>query len=221
MDVFNLAKYVDHTILSPNATWNEVQEILDTAIKFGAASACIPPCYVKRAKEYVGKSLPICTVIGFPLGYSTTATKVFEAKDAIENGADEIDMVINIGWLKDNKSDEVKEEIESIREASKGKILKVIIETDYLDDKEITDMCHIVASVGADFIKTSTGFAASGATVKDVMLMVGSAGADLGVKAAGGISSLEDAQQFVDLGVTRLGSSKVLKLLQQIENETK
>lgn len=204
---------VDHTLLGVAATWEEIKEILDDAMKYKTASACIPAAYVKEAAEYVKGELPICTVIGFPNGYSTTATKVFETKDAIANGADEIDMVINVGMLKNKRYEELEEEIRQIHEACGGKILKVIIETCLLTEEEKVKMCEIVTSAGAEFIKTSTGFSKGGATFEDVALMRKHVGANVKVKAAGGISSFEDAQKFMELGADRLGTSRLVKIL--------
>lgn len=208
-----ILKYVDHTLLSQTASWQEIREVLDDAIKFGAASACIPASYVKQAAEHVGGKLPICTVIGFPNGYSTKAAKAFEARDAIENGASEIDMVIQIGFLKDKRYQEVEEEIRAVRQACGDKILKVIIETCLLIREEKVKMCGIVTDAGADFIKTSTGFAGGGATFADVALMKEHVGKNVKIKAAGGISSFEDAEEFIRLGAQRLGTSRLIKLL--------
>ncbi len=208
-----ILKYVDHTLLSQTATWEEIKEILDDAVKYGAASACIPAAYVKQAAEYVGEKLPVCTVIGFPNGYSTKEAKVFEAKDAIEKGASEIDMVVNIGFLKDRRYGEVEDEIRAVKEACGERILKVIIETCLLTEEEKIKMCEIVTSAGADFIKTSTGFSTAGATFADVELMKKHVGEKVGVKAAGGISSFADAQEFARLGARRLGTSRLVKIL--------
>lgn len=208
-----ILKYVDHTLLSQTATWQEIQETLDDAIKFGAASACIPASYVKQAAQYVDGKLPICTVIGFPNGYGTKAAKAFEARDAIENGASEIDMVIQIGFLKDKRYQEVEEEIRAVRQACGNKILKVIIETCLLTREEKVKMCEIVTDAGADYIKTSTGFAGGGATFADVALMKEHVGENVKIKAAGGISSFEDAEEFIRLGAGRLGTSRLIKLL--------
>lgn len=208
-----ILKFVDHTLLSQAATWEEIREILDDAIKYGTASACIPPSYVKRAAEYVDGKLAICTVIGFPNGYSTKETKVFETKDAIEKGASEIDMVINIGLLKDKHYEELEEEIREIKKACGEKILKVIIETCLLTDEEKIKMCEIVTEAGADFIKTSTGFSKAGATFADVELMKKHVGEGVRVKAAGGISSFDDAREFIRLGAERLGTSRLIKIM--------
>ncbi len=213
-----LLKYVDHTLLTQTATWNEIREILDDAMKYGTASACIPAAYVERAAKYVDGKLPICTVIGFPNGYSTTETKVFETKDAIARGASEIDMVINIGFVKDSMYQELEEEIKAVKEACGGHILKVIIETCLLTEAEKIRMCEIVTSAGADYIKTSTGFSSSGATFEDVALMKRHIGENVKVKAAGGISSFDDAREFVRLGAERLGTSRLIKILKNTDN---
>ena len=206
-------KHVDHTLLTQTATWEEIKEILDDGIKYSTASACIPAAYVKQSAEYVEVKLPICTVIGFPNGYSTTAVKVFETKDAIENGASEIDMVINIGMLKDKRYQDVEDEICQIKEACGEKILKVIIETCLLTEDEKIKMCEIVTKVGADYIKTSTGFSTAGATFEDVDLMRKHVGENVKVKAAGGISSFDDAEEFIRLGADRLGTSRLVKIM--------
>ncbi len=203
----------DHTLLSQTATWNDIREVCNDGIKYGTASVCIPPCYVKRAKEYVGGRLKICTVIGFPNGYQTTAVKVFETREAIENGADEIDMVINIGELKARNFGYLMNEISEIKEACGDKILKVIIETCLLSDSEKMEMCRVVSLAGADFIKTSTGFSTAGATVEDVKLMRDSSDPKVKVKAAGGISSLQDAWDMLEAGADRLGTSRVVKIV--------
>ncbi len=213
MDKKEILKYVDHTLLSQSATWKEIQQILDDAMKYNTASACIPAAYVKQAAEYVEGRLPICTVIGFPNGYSTTAVKVFETKDAVANGASEIDMVINIGHLKDKKYQEIQEEIRQVHEACGGKILKVIIETCLLSQEEKIKMCEIVTQAGAEYIKTSTGFSTGGATYADVELMKHHVGKQVKVKAAGGISSFEDAEKFIRLGAERLGTSRLVKIM--------
>ena len=217
MNTSDVLKIVDHTLLAQTATWAEIREILDDAMKFQTASACIPAAYVKQAAEYVEGKLPICTVIGFPNGYSTTATKVFETRDAIANGASEIDMVINIGFLKDGRYDEVEEEIRRIHEACDGKILKVIIETCLLTEEEKIKMCEIVTRAGAEFIKTSTGFSKAGATFEDVKLMKEHVGKGVRVKAAGGISSFADAEEFMRLGADRLGTSRLVKIMKQAD----
>ncbi len=217
MDIKNILSKCDHTLLSQTSTWEQIKKICDDGMKYSTASVCIPPSFVKRAKEYVGDKLAICTVIGFPNGYCTTAVKVFETADAVKNGADEIDMVINIGSLKDGKDDEVREEIRQIKEACNGKLLKVIIETCLLTEDEKIRMCKIVTEAGADYIKTSTGFSTAGATLDDVKLMYANVGEGVLVKAAGGISNLDDAQAFIDAGASRLGTSRVVKAVQGIE----
>lgn len=217
MDKKEILGYVDHTLLSQQATWEEIRQILDDACEYETASACIPAAYVKQAVEYVEGKLPICTVIGFPNGYSTTAVKVFEAKDAIQNGAEEIDMVINIGFLKDKRYEELEAEIRQIHEACNGKILKVIIETCLLTEDEKIKICEIVTKAGAEFIKTSTGFSKAGATFDDVMLMRKYVGKEVKVKAAGGIASFDDAEKFIKLGADRLGTSRLVKIMKKGE----
>ena len=219
MDVKKILSKCDHTLLGQASTWAEMKQICDDGMQYKTASVCIPPSFVKQAKEYVGDKLKICTVIGFPNGYNTTSCKVFETKDAIANGADEIDMVINIGKLKDGLDDEVCEEIRQIKAACGDKILKVIIETCLLTEDEKLRMCHIVTKAGADYIKTSTGFSKAGATLEDVRLMRANVGKDVCVKAAGGISGLEDAQAFLDIGADRLGTSRVVKAVKGIEGQ--
>ena len=209
----NILNKVDHTLLTQTATWNDIKQILDDAIQYKTASACIPPSYVKQAVEYVNKKLAICTVIGFPNGYNTTEVKVFETQNAIKNGADEIDMVVNIGHIKDGKYDEIEQEIKEIKKACNDKILKVIIETCLLTEDEKIKMCKVVTDAGADFIKTSTGFSTSGATFDDVKLMKNNIGENVKVKAAGGISSIDDAKDFIKLGADRLGTSRIIKLV--------
>ncbi len=204
---------VDHTLLKQGSTWQQIKVILDEAMEAHTASACIPPYFVKKAKEYVGDRLPICTVIGFPNGNITTATKVYETKDAVANGADEIDMVINIGMLKEADYDGLLNEINEIKAACDGKLLKVIIETCLLTDDEKIEMCKIVTKSDADFIKTSTGFSEGGATFADIKLMKENVGDDLKIKAAGGISSVADAEKFIELGADRLGTSRLIALL--------
>ena len=218
MNTSDVLKIVDHTLLAQTATWAQIREILDDAMKYHTASACIPAAYVKQAAEYVQGRLPICTVIGFPNGYSTTETKVFEAKNAIENGANEIDMVINVGFLKDGRYEKVEEEIRKIHEACDGKILKVIIETCLLTEDEKIKMCELVTKAGAEFIKTSTGFSTAGATFADVKLMKEHVGEGVKVKAAGGISSFDDADEFMRLGADRLGTSRLVKIMKQTDN---
>ena len=213
-----IIKHVDHTLLTQTATWEQIREILDEAMKYQTASACIPAAYVKKAADYVGGKLPICTVIGFPNGYSTTAVKVFETKDAIANGASEIDMMINIGMLKDRRYEELEEEIRAIHEACDGKILKVIIETCLLTDEEKIQMCEIVTRAGAEYIKTSTGFSTAGATFADVALMKAHVGEHVKVKAAGGISAFGDTEEFIRLGADRLGTSRLVKIMKNEES---
>lgn len=213
MDVKKILSICDHTLLGQTATWDDIKVILDDAIKYEVASACIPAGYVKEAKEYVGDKLKICTVIGFPNGYSTTAVKVFETLDAIKNGADEIDMVINVGRLKDKRYDEVENEIKEIHAACDGRILKVIVETCLLTEEEKIKVCEIVTNAGAEYIKTSTGFSTGGATFDDVALMRKYVGKDVKIKAAGGISSFEDAEKFMELGANRLGTSRLVKAM--------
>ena len=212
MKLQGILSRVDHTLLSPAATWEEIKAICDDGMRFKTASVCIPASYVKDAKEYVGDRLAICTVIGFPCGYSTTAVKCFETADAIKNGADEIDMVINVGWLKDRKADLLLNEIKAIKAACGDKVLKVIIETCLLTDEEKKIMCKIVSEAGADYIKTSTGFSTGGATFEDVKLFSENIVPPLKIKAAGGISSLDDAEKFIELGADRLGTSRIVKI---------
>lgn len=204
---------VDHTLLKQGSTWEQIEKILDEGMEAHTASACIPPYYVKRAKEYVGDRLPICTVIGFPNGNMTTATKVFETKDAVASGADEIDMVINIGMVKEGDYKSVLEEINAIKKACDGKLLKVIIETCLLTEDEKIKMCQVVTESDADFIKTSTGFSEGGATFDDIALMKAHVGKELKIKAAGGIGSVADAERFIELGADRLGTSRLIALL--------
>lgn len=213
MDIKNILSHVDHTLLSQTATWQQIKTLCDEGIQYKTASVCIPPYFVKQAKDYVMDKLTICTVIGFPNGYMTTNAKAFETVDAVKNGADEIDMVINVGMVKDKKWDEILYEIKEIKKACGGKLLKVIIEICLLNDDEIIKMCHIVTESGADFIKTSTGFSTGGATFERVKLMKDNVGENVKVKAAGGISSLDDAQKFLELGADRLGTSKIIKLI--------
>ena len=213
MDQNKVLSIVDHTLLGVAATWAEIKEILDDGIKYGTASACIPAAYVKEAAEYVQGKLAICTVIGFPNGYNTTAVKVFETKDAIANGAEEIDMVINVGALKNKRYQEIEDEIRAIHEACDGKILKVIIETCLLTEEEKIKMCEIVTNAGAEYIKTSTGFSTAGATFEDVALMRKYVGKDVKIKAAGGIRTRDDMEKFIALGAERLGTSSAIKIL--------
>ena len=217
MNINEILRCVDHTLLSQGATWEEIKAVLDDGIKYSCASCCIPASYVKAAKEYVGERLAICTVIGFPCGYSTTAAKCFEAADAVDNGADEIDMVINIGWLKDKKYAMILSEINAVKDACKGKLLKVIIETCLLSDEEKVQMCKIVSESCADYIKTSTGFSTAGATAADVKIFADNVTNGKMIKAAGGISSIEDAQEFVALGSSRLGTSRIVKIVKAKE----
>ena len=216
MELSKILSMVDHTLLKPESTWAQIQEICDEAIKYGTATVCIPASYVARCRAYMdakASKVGVCTVIGFPTGYSTTASKVFEAADAVKNGADEIDMVINIGMLKDGQDDEVLAEINAIKEACAGKPLKVIIETCLLTEDEKVRMCDIVSRSKADYIKTSTGFSTAGATFEDVALMAKHMAPGKGIKAAGGIASLDDAERFLELGATRLGTSRIVKIV--------
>lgn len=217
ISVEEILKRCDHTLLSQTATWEEIRALCDDGIKYQTASVCIPPSYVKRAKLYVGDRLPICTVIGFPNGYQTTAVKCFETRDAVKNGADEIDMVINLGDLRGGLYDRVLEEIRAVKEACCGKLLKVIIETCLLTEAEKEKMCEIVTQAGAEYIKTSTGFSKAGATREDVALMRRLVGKNVLVKAAGGIADIEDARAFVALGADRLGTSRIVKIVKQSE----
>lgn len=219
MDVKDILTYCDHTLLSQTAMWDDIKATLDDAIKYKTASACIPPSFVARAKEYVGDKLKICTVIGFPNGYNTTAVKVFETEDAVENGADEIDMVINIGELKARNYDYVKNEIVRIKHACNDKILKVIIETCLLTDEEKKICCRLVSEAKADFIKTSTGFSTAGATRDDIILFKENVDKGVKIKAAGGIKTIRDAEDFINLGASRLGTSRVVKIVKESENK--
>lgn len=219
MEQREILAIVDHTLLLQTATWEEIKAICDDGIKYETASVCIPTCYVKQAKEYMGDKCKVCTVIGFPNGNYTTATKVFETKDALANGADEIDMVINVGMLKAGEYDYVLNEIKAIKEACGDHILKVIIETCLLTDEEKIKMCEIVTESGADFIKTSTGFSTAGATFADVELFAKHVGPDVKIKAAGGISSMADAEKFMELGATRLGTSRIVKIVKNQDSE--
>ncbi|MBQ9119601.1 MAG: deoxyribose-phosphate aldolase [Lachnospiraceae bacterium] len=213
MKTEQITAMVDHTLLAQTAVWEEIQQICDDAMTYRTASVCIPPSFVKQAKEYVGDKMAVCTVIGFPNGYHTTAVKVFETEDAVKNGADEIDMVINIGQVKAGRYDLVLEEIKQVKAACAGRILKVIIETCLLTDAEKKEMCRVVTESGADYIKTSTGFSTVGATFDDIRLFQENVGAQVKIKAAGGISSLEDAETFAELGASRLGTSRIIKIL--------
>lgn len=217
MEVNEILKHVDHTLLLQTATWEEIRQICDDAMKYQTASVCIPPCYVKQASEYVQGKMAICTVIGFPNGNMTTKTKEFETKDALENGASEIDMVINVGWLKSRNYDLIEEEIRTLKTACGEKILKVIIETCLLTDEEKVKMCEIVTRAGADYIKTSTGFSTGGATFEDIRLFAAHVGSDVKIKAAGGISSMDDAEKFLSLGADRLGTSRIIKIVKSEE----
>ena len=218
MDIREILGKCDHTLLGQAATWADIQAICDDGMRYGTASVCIPASYVRQAKEYVGDKLAICTVIGFPNGYSTTKVKCMEAFDAVENGADEIDMVINIGWAKDGKWDAITEEIAAIKNHCGGKILKVIIETCLLTDEEKIALCKCVSDSGADFIKTSTGFSTAGATFADVELFAKYVAPHVKIKAAGGISSIADAEKFIELGASRLGTSRVVKIVKSGED---
>lgn len=213
MDRMEILSHVDHTLLAQDAAWEDIRQILDDAVAYRTASACIPAAYVKRAADYVEGRLPICTVIGFPNGYSTAQTKAYEARDAVANGASEIDMVIHVGALKDKRYDEIEEEIRRVHEACQGRILKVIIETCLLTEEEKIAMCDIVTRAGAEYIKTSTGFSSGGATFADVELLKRHVGEGVKVKAAGGIRSFEDAERFLELGADRLGTSRLVKLM--------
>ena len=217
METKDILSKVDHTLLAQNATWAQIKAICDDGLKYGTASVCIPPSYVKKASEYLGGRLKVCTVIGFPNGYNTTMVKCAEAEDAVKNGADEIDMVVNIGFVKDGEFSLVLDEIKAIKNACHGKLLKVIIETCLLSDEEKIKLCGIVSQAGADYIKTSTGFSTGGATFHDVELMRKNSPATLKVKAAGGISSLEDAQKMIELGADRLGTSRIVKIVKSGE----
>lgn len=217
MNVNEILSHVDHTLLLQTAIWEEIRGICDDAVQYRTASVCIPPSFVKQASEYLAGKMPVCTVIGFPNGNMTTKTKEFEAQDAIANGADELDMVINIGWLKEKKYDLVEEEIRALRTVCGGKILKVIIETCFLTEQEKIKMCEIVTGAGADYIKTSTGFVGGGATFEDVRLFAEHVGENVKIKAAGGITSMEDAERFLALGADRLGTSRIIKLVKNQE----
>ena len=217
MELNKILSTVDHTLLSQGATWEEIRAVCDDGMKYHTASVCIPASYVRQAKDYVGDKLAVCTVIGFPNGYSTAAAKCFEAEDAVRNGADEIDMVINIGWVKDQQWEALLEEIRAVKAACGGRILKVIIETCLLTDAEKVKLCEIVSNSGAEFIKTSTGFAGGGATQEDVALFAAHVAPHVKIKAAGGISSLQDAEDFIRLGASRLGTSRIVKAVKGIE----
>jgi deoxyribose-phosphate aldolase len=217
MDIKDILKTVDHTLLTQTSTWNEIKSICDDGIKYGVASVCIPPSFVKRAKDYVSDNLRICTVIGFPNGYNTTEVKVFETKDAIEKGADEIDMVINLGMVKEQNYNYITDEIKKIKEACGDKILKVIIETCLLTENEKIELCNCVTKAGADFIKTSTGFSTNGATIEDIELFRKYVGQDVKIKAAGGVKSIEKAEEFIEKGASRLGTSSIIKIINNEE----
>lgn len=217
MELKEILCHVDHTLLKQESTWEQIKAICDDGVKFGTASVCIPPSYVKQCSDYCGDKIAICTVIGFPNGYNTTACKVFETADAVKNGADEIDMVINIGWLKDKRYDDVLNEIKEIKKACNGKVLKVIIETCLLTDEEKVKMCELVTAAGADFIKTSTGFSKGGATFSDIELFSKNIGEGVKMKAAGGIASLADAEKFLSLGAERLGTSRIVSIAKSEE----
>ena len=219
MELKDILAKCDHTLLGQTATWADIQAICDDGMKYQTASVCIPASFVKQAKEYVGEKLAICTVIGFPNGYATTAAKCFMASDAVDNGADEVDMVINIGWAKEGKWAEITEEIAAIKASCKGRILKVIIETCLLTDKEKIALCKCVSDSGADFIKTSTGFSKAGATFADVELFAKHVAPHVKIKAAGGISSIDDAQKFIALGADRLGTSRIVKIAKGLEDD--
>ena len=213
MDIKRILAAADHTLLTQTATWEEIRQICDDGVEYGCASVCIPPSYVKQAADYLGDKLPVCTVIGFPNGYSTTMVKVFETKEAIANGAKEIDMVVNLGWVKDQLWDKVLEEIQAVKRACGELILKVIVETCLLTQEEKIRLCRIVSDSGADFIKTSTGFSTGGATFDDVRLFAAHVGPGVQIKAAGGIRTREDMEEFLRLGATRLGTSSAVKIL--------
>ena len=217
MELSEILAKCDHTLLAQSATWAEIKDICDDGMKYKTASVCIPASFVQQAKQYVGDKLAICTVIGFPNGYDTTAAKCFMAYDAVSHGADEVDMVINIGWVKEGKFAELTEEIRQIKAHCCGKLLKVIIETCLLTDAEKIEMCKVVTDAGADYIKTSTGFSTAGATFDDVALFAKHVGPNVKIKAAGGISSLEDAEKFIELGASRLGTSRIVKLAKAME----
>ena len=218
MDNKEILSHVDHTLLSQGAVWEDIKQICDDGLKYGVASVCIPPSFVNQAAQYLGGKLAVCTVIGFPNGYSTTESKCFETQDAVNNGADEIDMVINIGWLKAGEYDKILDEINRVKASCSGKLLKVIIETCLLTDEEKIKMCEIVSRSDADYIKTSTGFSTGGATKHDIELFSRNVTGGLKIKAAGGISSLEDAEEFLNLGASRLGTSRIVKIIKQSEN---
>lgn len=215
MDIKDILSKCDHTLLSVTATWDEIRALIDDGIKYKTASVCIPPCYVREAKQYAQDKLAICTVIGFPNGYNSTEAKVFEAADAVSNGADEIDMVINIGDLKAKNYQKIQDEIVAVKDACDGKLLKVIIETCLLTEEEKIKMCEIVTAAKAEYIKTSTGFSKAGATREDVIIFKQHVGKDVKIKAAGGISSIKDAEDFISLGASRLGTSRIVKIVKE------
>ena len=219
MDTEKILAHCDHTLLKQESTWEQIREVCDDGLKYRCASVCIPAAYVRRAAEHVGNALKICTVIGFPNGYSTTAVKVFETEDAIRNGADEIDMVINIGWVKDRRWEDLLTEIKAVKASCQGRILKVIVEACLLTEEEKIKMCEIVTASGAEYIKTSTGFSTGGATREDVDLFARHIGSGVKIKAAGGISTLQDAEDFLALGADRLGTSRIVKLVKGQQGE--
>lgn len=219
MDTEKILAHCDHTLLKQESTWEQIREVCDDGLKYRCASVCIPASYVRRAAEHVGNALKICTVIGFPNGYSTTAIKVFETEDAIRNGADEIDMVINIGWVKDRRWEDLLTEIKAVKASCQGRILKVIVEACLLTEEEKIKMCEIVTASGAEYIKTSTGFSTGGATREDVALFARHIGSGVKIKAAGGISTLQDAEDFLALGADRLGTSRIVKLVKGQQGE--
>ena len=220
MELKDILKTVDHTLLSQTATWEEIRTICDDGIRYGCASVCIPTARVKEAAEYVRGRIPVCTVIGFPNGYSTTAAKCFEAEDAVRNGAAEIDMVIHVGWAKEGRWDDILAEIRAVKAACQGRVLKVIIETCLLTEAEKIRLCGVVTESGADYIKTSTGFGGGGATREDVALMAAHIGPNVKIKAAGGIADLKDAEDFLRLGASRLGTSRIVKAVKAVEQQT-
>lgn len=220
MELSRILEMTDHTLLARTAVWEEIRAACDDAVRLHTASVCIPPSYVKQAKEYVGEQMAVCTVVGFPNGYNTTAVKAYETKDAVENGADEIDMVINAGWVKDKMYDAVEEEIRIVKCAAGDKVLKVIVETCLLSGEEKTKLCEVVSRAGADYIKTSTGFSTGGATFEDIKLFSEHVKGRVKIKAAGGISSLEEAEEFIKLGASRLGTSRIVKIAKEKAHDT-
>ena len=218
MEIKEIMKHVDHTLLTQTATWEEIRQICDDGIRYGTASVCIPPSYVKQAADYLQGKVAVCTVIGFPNGYQTTAVKLAETEEAIRNGADEIDMVIHLGWLRDGLYGQIEDEIRVLKAVCGERILKVIIETCLLKEEEKKEMCRVVTAAGADFIKTSTGFSTGGATFEDIRLFSAHVGADVRIKAAGGIKSFEDAEQYLALGAERLGTSRLVSILKQADS---